>query len=80
MFEVDLSNESLKILKKLDKKAAEKIKELLLCLKTSPLPIREYDIKKVIKISKNLSVIVNKVVLRMTQINARGLCPRSRKP
>jgi len=47
MFEVYLSNESLKILKKLDKRMAEKIKELFLQLKTSPLPIREYDIKKV---------------------------------
>lgn len=47
MFEVYLSTESLKTLKKLEKKIAKKIKKLLLTLKTSPLPIKKYDLKKI---------------------------------
>lgn len=47
MFEVYLSNAALKTLKNLEKRLAEKVKTALLALKTSPLPIKEYDIKKV---------------------------------
>ncbi len=47
MFEIYLSNAALKALKDLDKRIVEKAKKALLALKTSPLPIKEYDIKKV---------------------------------
>ena len=47
MFEIYLSNAALKALKDLDKRIVEKAKKALLTLKTSPLPIKEYDIKKV---------------------------------
>ncbi|HJH26126.1 MAG TPA: hypothetical protein C5S37_04960 [Methanophagales archaeon] len=47
MFEIYLSNNSLKTLKRLDKRIVERIRKLLLNLETSPLPIREYDIKKI---------------------------------
>jgi mRNA interferase RelE/StbE len=47
MFEIYLSNAALKALKNLDKRIAEKTKKALLTLKISPLPIKEYDIKKV---------------------------------
>ncbi|VVB87877.1 ParE toxin of type II toxin-antitoxin system, parDE [uncultured archaeon] len=47
MFEIYLSNTALKALKDLDKRIAGKAKGALLTLKTSPLPIKEYDIKKV---------------------------------
>ncbi len=48
MFEVYLSNAALKALKNLDKRIVEKAKKALLTLKISPLPIKEYDIKKVV--------------------------------
>ncbi len=48
MFEIYLSNNSLKTLKRLDKRIVERIRKLLLNLETSPLPIRGYDIKKII--------------------------------
>ena len=47
MFEIYLSNKTLKALKKLDKGIVERLRKLLLNLETSPLPIREYDIKKI---------------------------------
>ena len=47
MFEIYLSNAALKALKNLDKRIVEKAKKALLILKNSPLPIKEYDIKKV---------------------------------
>ena len=47
MFEIYLSNNSLKTLKRLDKRIVERIRKLLLNLETSPLPIREYDIMKI---------------------------------
>ncbi len=46
MFEIFLSNAAKKALKNLDKRIAEKAIKALLTLKTSPLPIKEYDIKK----------------------------------
>ncbi|MCX9012922.1 MAG: type II toxin-antitoxin system RelE/ParE family toxin [Candidatus Methanoperedens sp.] len=46
MFEVFLSNAAQKSLKNLDKRIVERAKKALLTLKTSPLPIKEYDIKK----------------------------------
>jgi len=48
MFEIFLSNAAKKALKNLDKRIAERVKKALLALKTSPLPIKEYDIKKVV--------------------------------
>lgn len=47
MFEIFLSNAAKKALTNLDKRIAERAKKALLTLKTSPLPIKEYDIKKV---------------------------------
>lgn len=47
MFEIYLSNKSLKALERLNKGIVERIKKLLLNLETSPLPIRDYDIKKI---------------------------------
>jgi mRNA interferase RelE/StbE len=47
MFEIFLSNAALKALKNLDKRIAGRTKKALLTLKTSPLPIKEYDIKKI---------------------------------
>ncbi len=47
MFEVYLSNSALKALKNFDRRIVDKIKKALLTLKNSPLPIKEYDIKKV---------------------------------
>ncbi len=46
MFEIFLSNAALKAMKNLDKRIAGRAKKALLTLKTSPLPIKEYDIKK----------------------------------
>lgn len=46
MFEIFLSNASKKALKNLDKRIVEKIKKALLDLKNSPLPVKEYDLKK----------------------------------
>ncbi len=48
MFEIFLSNAARKALKNLDKQIADRVKKALLTLKTSPLPIKEYDIKKVV--------------------------------
>ncbi len=47
MFEIYLSNAALKALKDLDKRIVDKAKKALLTLKTYPLPIKEYDIKRV---------------------------------
>jgi mRNA interferase RelE/StbE len=47
MFEIYLSNAALKALKDLDKRIVERAKKAILILKISPLPIKEYDIKKV---------------------------------
>lgn len=47
MFEVYLSSQSLKTLRRLDKRIAGRIKNFLLNLRTSPLPVREYDLKKI---------------------------------
>ncbi len=47
MFEVYLSNSALKALKNFDRRTVDKVKKALLTLKNSPLPIKEYDIKKV---------------------------------
>ncbi len=47
MFEIFLSNAALKTLKNLDNRIVQKAKKALLTLKSSPLPIKEYDIKKV---------------------------------
>jgi len=47
MFEIYLSNAALKALKDFDTRIAEKAKKAILTLKISPLPIKEYDIKKV---------------------------------
>ena len=47
MFEIYLSNASLKALKNLNKRIVENATKALLALKSSPLPIKEYDIKKV---------------------------------
>ena len=46
MFEIFLSNAALKSINNLDRKVVGRIKAALLALKTSPLPINEYDIKK----------------------------------
>jgi mRNA interferase RelE/StbE len=47
MFEIYLSNAALKALKDFDIRIVEKAKKAILTLKISPLPIKEYDIKKV---------------------------------
>jgi len=47
MFEIYLSNAALKALKDLDTRIVVKAKKAILTLKNSPLPIKEYDIKKV---------------------------------
>jgi mRNA interferase RelE/StbE len=47
MFEIYLSNAALKALKDFDTRIVEKAKKAILTLKISPLPIKEYDIKKV---------------------------------
>lgn len=47
MFEIFLSNASKKALKNLDKQIVEKVKKALLTLRISPLPIKEYNIKKI---------------------------------
>ena len=47
LFEVFLSREAEKALKGLDKKISLKIKEALLQLKITPLPFKEYDLKKI---------------------------------
>ncbi len=47
MFEIYLSNAALKVLKNFDRRIVDKAKKALLTLKNSPLPIKEYDIKKV---------------------------------
>lgn len=46
MFEVFLSNNAHKSLKNLDKELAEKIRPALAMLETTPLPLKEYDLKK----------------------------------
>ncbi|CAG0980697.1 MAG: type II toxin-antitoxin system RelE/ParE family toxin [Candidatus Methanoperedens sp.] len=48
MFEIFLSNAAKKALMNLDKRIAERAKKALLTLKTSPLPIKEYDIKQLV--------------------------------
>ncbi len=47
MFEVFLSNIALKSLKKLNARTVQKSKKALVSLKSSPIPINEYDIKKI---------------------------------
>ena len=47
MFDVYLSRKASKTLKRFDKKTADKIKRILTSLKTSPIPIRKHDIRKV---------------------------------
>lgn len=47
MFEIFLSNAAKKALKNLDKQMVVRVKKALLTLKTYPVPIKEYDIKKV---------------------------------
>ena len=47
MFEIYLSNAALKALKNLNKRIVENATKALLALKSSQLPIKEYDIKKV---------------------------------
>ncbi len=47
MFEIYLSNAALKALKNLDTWIVEKAKKALITLKISPIPIKEYDIKKI---------------------------------
>lgn len=47
MFEIFLSNKAQKALKNLDKRIAARVKKALLTLKNYPVPIKEYDIKKI---------------------------------
>jgi len=47
LFKVYLSKKSLKDLKKLQKKKQERIKNVLLTLRTLPLPTKYYDVKKI---------------------------------
>lgn len=47
MFELFFSNKAEKELRNLDRKLLEKISALLEVLKDSPLPIKEYDLKKI---------------------------------
>ena len=47
MFEVYLSGKSVKTLRRLDKQIVERVKKFLSNLKTSPLPVNEYDLKKI---------------------------------
>ncbi len=47
MFEVYLSGKASKTLRRLDKKTAGKIKRILTSLRTSPIPIRKHDVRKV---------------------------------
>ena len=47
MFEVFLGREAEKALGKTDKKLAVRIKQALLTLKLAPLPVKEYDLKKI---------------------------------
>jgi len=47
LFKVYLSKKSLKDLKKLQKKKQERIKNVLLILRTLPLPTKYYDVKKI---------------------------------
>ncbi len=47
MFEVFLSNIALKSLKKFDARTVQKSKKALIFLKSSPIPINEYGIKKI---------------------------------
>ncbi len=46
MFEIFLSNIALKSLKKFNSRFVQKAKKALIFLKSSPIPINEYDIKK----------------------------------
>lgn len=47
MFEIFVSNAAKKALKNLDKRTAEKVKKALLYIKSFPLPVKEYDLKKI---------------------------------
>lgn len=49
MFEIFLSNIALKSLKKFNSRFVQKAKKALIFLKSSPIPINEYDIKKIEK-------------------------------
>jgi mRNA interferase RelE/StbE len=47
MFDVFLSRDAEKALSKIDKKLTIRIKQALLTLKLTPLPVKEYDLKKI---------------------------------
>lgn len=48
MFEIYLGNNAYKSLKKLEQKIGQKVKQALISLKISPLPIKDYDLKKIV--------------------------------
>jgi len=82
MFEIYLSNISLKALKRLDKGLVEQIRTLLLNLETSPLPIKGYDVRKIrgaediyrVRISEYRSVY--KIEWEMREINVIKITKR----
>jgi mRNA interferase RelE/StbE len=47
LFEVFLGREAEKALKSIDRKISLKVKEALLHLKITPLPFKDYDLKKI---------------------------------
>jgi mRNA interferase RelE/StbE len=47
MFDVFLGREAEKTLGKIDKKLSVRIKQALLTLKLTPLPVKEYNLKKI---------------------------------
>ena len=47
MFKVYLSRKASKTYKRLDKKTVDRIKEVLISLNTSPIPVRKYDVRKI---------------------------------
>ncbi len=47
MFEIFIGNAAKKALKNLDKSIVQKISEAILYLRNSPVPVKEYDIKRV---------------------------------
>jgi|GEM_PF-6832432 len=78
MFEIYLSNAALKALKDLDTRIVEKAKKAILTLKISPLPIKEYDIKKVEGADDIYRIRISRLGLSIELIGARRKLTLSR--
>ncbi|MBU4205134.1 type II toxin-antitoxin system RelE/ParE family toxin [Patescibacteria group bacterium] len=54
-----MSNNAYKSLKKLGQKIGQKVKQALISLKISPLPIKEHDIKKIVGVEDTYRIRIS---------------------